>query len=233
MTKQRDERSQRALWTVIILALVALVALLLGHRWLDGYLETQRARNASQTPDVSSTAGAAGQVLFADGSPAAGVRVNIVWRDSAGRAGSTPSVTDATGAFVQANVPLRSTISEVRATLGPLVAKAGAESLSRAGTAGTRAKLAFPAAFRLAGLVRRNGDRAVLPGATLDVAGLHAVAGASGEFAIDAIPAAVLRESRPVIRVAANGCSPLDWPLPKDALPEAYGDLTILMTPSK
>ena len=217
----------------MILALVALVCLLLGHRAIEGYLGDQRARKSTPLPELSGTAGVAGQVVFADGSPAAGARVNVMWRDSAGRPGTTPSVTDDSGRFAQANVPMRATITEVHAVLGPLFAKAEIGEAPREGVPGTRTRIAFPGEFKLAGLVRRAGDRAAIAGAALEAATRQATSGASGEFVLDAIPATLLREERPVLRITAAGYAPLEWPLPKDALPETYGDLTILMQATK
>ena len=219
------ERGRRGLFAVCIVALVAIVCLLLGHRWLQGYLDEQNAKQPSTTPEPAAGGGVTGRVKFADGSPAASARVRIAWTDSAGRPGATPSLTDSDGRFRQGNVPVNATVSEISATVGPLVATSAPVA--------SGAKITLPAEFRLAGLLRRRGDREPIAGATLEIAGVRATTGAQGEFAIEHVTASVLRESRPIVRIAADGFQPLDWPLPRDALPETYGDVTILLETSK
>lgn len=228
-----DAPPRRGLFALLILAVVALVCLLLGHRWLEGYLEEQKAKRPAAVPGLPATAGVAGRVEFADGTPAAGARLSIAWRDSAGRPGTTPSITDGAGVFAQANLPARATVTGVRATVGPLVGSADEEQVRRDGGSAGRARIVLPREFRLAGLVRRAGDRAPIAGATLEVAGARAVTGADGDFALERVTATALREERPVVRITAQGFTPLEWPLPKDALPETYGDLTIVMEAAK
>jgi hypothetical protein len=218
------EPARRGLFAVCVVALVALVCLLLGHRWLQGYLDEQHAKHPSSTPEPAAGGGVSGRVTFADGSPAASARVRVAWTDSAGRPGTTPSVTDADGRFRQGNLPVNAKVTEIGASLGPLAA---------ATAASTGAQITLPAEFRLAGLVRRRGDREPVAGAALEIAGVRATTGAAGEFAVEHVTASVLREGRPVVRITADGFHPLDWPLPKDALPETYGDVTILLESSK
>jgi len=214
---------RRGLFAVCVVALVALVCLLLGHRWLQGYLDEHPSRGPSPASEVAG-GGVSGRVTFADGSPVASARVRIAWTDSAGRPGATPSVTDADGRFRQGNMPVNATVTEIGASLGPLAA-------ATAASAGVT--IVLPAEFRLAGLVRRRGDREPVAGAAIEIAGVRATTGAQGEFAVDHIAASALREARPVVRISAAGFQPLDWPLPKDALPETYGDVTILLESSK
>jgi len=227
------EPARRGVFTVLVVGVVALVCLLLGHRWLQGYLDEQHAKNPAAAPETAAGAGVSGRVSHADGSPAASARIAVVWRDSAGRPGATPSVTDADGRFRQGNLPVNATVAQVGATLGPLVAKADADSLPRAGAAGAGVRIVLPAEFRLAGLVRRAADREGVAGAVLAIAGARATSGAQGEFAIEHVAASALREARPIVHITADGFKPLDWPLPKDALPETYGDVTILLESSK
>lgn len=228
-----DAPPRRGLFALLVLALVALVCLLLGHRWLEGYLDEQKAKRPAGAADLPATSGVAGRVVFADGTPAPGARLTIGWRDSADRPGTTPSVTDGKGVFSQANIPSRATVTAIRATLGPLVATADEAQVRRDGGSAGRAEIALPREFRLAGLVRRAGDRAPVAGAALEVSGARATTGADGDFKLEHVAASVLRDERPVVRITAQGFAPLDWPLPKDALPETYGDLTILMEAAK
>ncbi len=229
----RDAPPRRGLFALLILVAVALVCLLLGHQWLEGYLDEQKTKRPGAAPELPSTAGVAGNVVFADGSPAPGARVSIAWRDSAERPGATPSMTNAAGVFAQGNVPARATVTEIRATAGPLVGSADESQIRREGGSAGRATIVLPGEFRLAGLVRRAGDRAPIAGATLQVAGSRATTGADGDFQLERVTASVLRDERPVVRITAPGFAPLDWPLPKSALPETYGDLTILLEAAK
>jgi hypothetical protein len=229
----RDAPPRRGLFALLILAAVALVCLLLGHQWLEGYLEEQKTKRPGAAPDLPSTAGVAGNVAFADGTAAAGARVTISWRDSADRPGTTPSMTNGSGVFAQGNVPMRATVTGIRATVGPLAGSADESQIRREGGSAGRARIVLPGEFRLAGLVRRAGDRAPIAGATLEVAGVRATTGADGDFRLERVAASVLRDERPVVRITAPGFAPLDWPLPKDALPETYGDLTIVMEAAK
>jgi hypothetical protein len=227
-----DDRTRRGVFAVCVVALVALVCLLLGHRWLQGYLDDQRAKHPPKAPEAVA-AGVAGSVSFADGSPAASARIAIRWTDSAGRPGATPTVTDAEGRFRQARLPVNATVTDVGASVGPLAANAAAGALPRPDARSAPLSIVLPAEFRLAGIVRRTGDRAGVADASLEIGGARATSGADGEFAIEHVGAAALRDARPVVRVAAAGYAPLDWPLPRDALPETYGDVTILLEPSK
>jgi hypothetical protein len=227
------EPARRGVFAVLVVGVVALVCLLLGHRWLQGYLDEQHTKQPKSAPEFSAGGGVSGRVTFADGSPATSIRVDVAWRDSAGRPGSTPSVTDAEGRFHQGNVPVNATTTGVGATLGPLAARADAETLPREGSRGAGVRIVLPAEFRIAGLVRRKGDREPVAGASLEIAGAHATSGAQGEFTIEHVAASALRETRPVVRIVAAGLASLDWHLPKDALPETYGDVTILMESAK
>jgi hypothetical protein len=210
--------SRRSLFAVCILGVLTIVCLLLGNRWLSNYADEQRAKHPKPVEDSS---GVTGEVVFADGSPAPFARISVAWRDSAGAPGTTPALADADGRFAARNVPPRAAVDEIRASIGPLAAKLGATS--------GRARIQLPGAFRLAGLVRRVGDRGSISGATLRCAALETTSGRDGDFKLESVPAAALRGERPVVRVEAAGFKPLDWPLPTDYLPETYGDLTILM----
>jgi hypothetical protein len=226
-----DGRSRRALFAVLLVGLVALVCLLLGHRAIEGWLDEQRAKKAADAP-TPALSGVVGSVSRGVGAAAAGVKVRISWRDAAGRPGTTPAVTDAQGHFNQGNVPAHAELTEVRASQGPLVARLGGVDVKREGTA-TRADLVLPKEFRLAGLLRRSGDRAPIPGATLAIGGVTASSGASGQFVLEHVPEAALSESGGIVRIEADGFRPMDWPVPRDDLPETYGDLTILLEPSR
>jgi hypothetical protein len=221
-----DAATRRGVFAVVAVGVVAIVCLLLGHKAIQGYLDDHPAKRPS-APDMPGGAGVAGVVTFADGSPAAAARIEISWRDSAGRTGETPSLTDERGRFAQPNVPARADVVKIAASLGPLSAQS--DDAGRA--PGARARISLPATFRLAGLVRRAGDRTPVAGATLNVGGVGATSGADGEFKLEAIPASALRDERLVVRVSADGHRTLEWPLPKDAPAESYGDLTILLEP--
>jgi hypothetical protein len=223
---------RRGVVAVLVVGLIAILLLLLGHRALKGRLEEQRG-TSSAAPAVPDTTGVAGSVSFGDGSAAANVVVSISWKDSAGRPGSTIALTGDDGVFSQGKVPWDAQVTEVRATSGPLAAAADAGSLAAGGASGPRVRVRLPAEFAIAGLVRSVGDRAAVAGATFEVAGVRAASAASGAFRIGSIPWTVLREQRPVVRVRAAGFKDLDWPLPLDAPPESYADLTILLEPSK
>jgi hypothetical protein len=228
----KDGPARRGVLAVCVVGLVAIVCLLLGHKWLQGYLDDQRTKRLPAAPEPPDGA-VTGEVSFADGTPVASARISIRWKDSAGRAGDTPSLTDGSGRFRQPNVPADATLTEVRAAVGPLAVSMDGESLARADAAGGGFRLSLPAKFRLAGLVRRTGDRQPVAGATLEIAGARATSAEDGTFAVDGIAASALAEMRPVVRIAADGMKPLEWPLPKDALPETYQDLTILLEPAK
>jgi hypothetical protein len=226
--------TRRGVLLVLVVGLVALVCLLLGHRALKGRLEEQQhAKSSAPAPPIPDTAGVAGSVAYGDGSAAGGVRVSISWRDSAGRAGGTIALTGDDGVFSQNKVPWDAQVTEVRAESGPLAAAADAGSLASRDAGGPRVRVRLPGDFALAGLVRRAGDRAPVEGAVFEVAGARATSGPGGKFRIERIPWSVLREERPVVRIRAQGLIDLDWPLPLDAPPESYADLTILMEPSK
>jgi len=87
--------------------------------------------------------------------------------------------------------------------------------------------------FRLAGLVRRVGDRAPVAGAKLEVAGVVATSGADGDFKLGPVPASALRDGACAVRVAADGFKPLHWPLPMSDPSETFGDLEIRLEPVK
>lgn len=227
-----EDRTRRGVVAVLVVGLVALICLLLGHRALKERVEEQRGKSAA-SPPVPDTTGVAGSVSFGDGSSAAGARVSISWRDSAGRAGSTIALAGGDGVFTQGKVPWDAEVTEVRASLGPLAATADAGSLGARGSGGPRVSVRLPGDFVLAGLLRRAADRAPVAGATFEVAGVRATSGEGGEFKVERIPWSVLREERPVVRIRATGFADLDWPLPLDAPPESYADLTILLEPSK
>src|SRR6185369_10611612 len=90
-------------------------------------------------------------------------------------------------------------------------------------------RIVLPDEFKLAGMIRRTGDRTPVAGATLEIGGVKVATGNDGGFKLDHVAAAVLRADRPVVHIAAAGYAPLDWPLPLDDPPETYGDLTILL----
>lgn len=220
---------RRSIVVLCLLALMTIVLLLLGHRAMDGYVGGQKAKAA---PRVLADAGAvSGEVRHADGTPAAGARVTITWTDSAGRPGSTPAIAGEDGTYRQRRLPANAIVTEIRASLGPLVGRPNSV-LGANGSRGASA-IALPVSFRLAGLVRRADDRSAVAGAAMSVGGVSALSGADGTFAIEGIPAAVITEDRPIVRIAAAGYQPLEWPLPKDEVPEAYGDLTIVLEPLK
>jgi hypothetical protein len=224
--------TKRGVLAVLIVGLIALICLLLGHRALKGRVEEQRGKS-SPVPPVPDTTGVAGSVAFGDGTAAPNVRVSISWRDSAGRPGSTIALTGDDGVFSQGKVPWDAEVTDVRASSGPLAAEADGGSLASRGSGGPRVRVKLPAEFAIAGLVRRAGDRTAVEGATFEVAGVRATSGPGGTFRIERIPWSVLREERPVVRVRAAGLADLDWPLPLDAPPESYADLTILMEPPR
>jgi hypothetical protein len=227
----RDAAPRRSLFAIAVIAAVALVCLLLGQRAVEGYLEEQKARHPPAPDALHGGAGASGLVTYADASPAAGARVRVVWRDGAGRPGSTPAIADASGHFVQSNVPPGATIVEVRASIGPLLAKAVLSDAGAETKSAGNLRLVLPDEFTLAGLVRRADDRAPVSGASLDAAGIRTQSGASGDFQIAHVPASLLRVDRPVLRIEAEGLAVREWPVPRDDMPESYGDLTILMEP--
>ena len=70
-------------------------------------------------------------------------------------------------------------------------------------------------------------------GATLVAGSARAISGADGEFVLEHVPADFARSERAVVRIEAGGFVPLDWPLPRDLMPEAYGDLTISLETSR
>jgi hypothetical protein len=224
---------RRGVIVLSVVAAVAILLLLLGHHAIEGYIEKQREKHGRAEAELTDSAGVSGCVTFAGGAPAASARVSVIWKDAAGRPGSTPALANADGRFTQGNVPASGSVVEVRASVGPLFAKAPLDQLPRGGTSGVRVAIELPREFRLAGLLRRAGDRAPVAGATIEVGGVRATSGADGDFRAERIPAAVLHEGRPVVRITAAGFQPLDWPLPLDALPETYGDLTILMERAK
>lgn len=223
---------RRGLFAVCLFAAVALVCLLLGHRWLQRYLETSQARAASGVK-VPDSAGVAGAVTFADGTAAPSARIRVTWNDSAGRPGSTPALAGPDGQFTVPAVPSHAAVTEVRASVGPLERRYVPPDSPSGGSVGVRARLLLPREFALAGRVRRAGDRDPVAGAALEIAGVRAASDERGGFRVEKIPASALREERCVLRITAAGFAPLDWPVPKDDLPETYGDLTILMEPAK
>jgi hypothetical protein len=228
-----DTPLRRSLVVLVLVVVVALLLMLLGHRAMQGYLDRQGEKLGRAKAEETDTGGVSGRVTYADGAPAANARVRVIWRDAAGAPGSTPALANADGRFTQGNVPISGTITEVHASVGPLVAKAPLDQLPRGGTSGVRVTIELPREFRLAGLLRRTGDREPVVGGTLAIGAVSATSGKAGEFRVERIPAAALHESRPVVHITADGYAPLDWPLPMDALPETYGDLTILMEPLK
>lgn len=225
-----EGRSRGGLVAVVVLAALALLALFLGHDALSGLARESAKRTAAAVPVAGEVAG---RVRFADGSPAAGARIAIRWRDAAGRAGRTPALADAAGVFSQGNVPRDVAVTEVTASVGPLAATATEPPRAQGPVPGVRAVLTLPATFRIAGSVCSARDRGPVRGAALEAGGVRAVSGDAGEFALEGIPASVLRETPAVVSVAADGFVPLRWPLPKDALPETYGDVTIPLEPQR
>jgi hypothetical protein len=219
------------MFAVVALAVVALVLLLFGHRWIEGVRDEQR-RSRSNVPDLPSGAGVAGSVAFADGKPAASARVDISWTDSAGRAGETPDVTDEAGRFAHSRLPTGAKVTEIRVSFGPLSAEADRAALAGEAPA-VRAQIVLPSKFRLAGRVRRVGDREPVASAKLEFAGVSTTSDEGGGFRLEEIPASALREGRPTLRVSADGFGTLDWPLPLGDPPETYGDLTLHLEPMK
>ena len=228
-----EDHTRRGVIAVLVVGLIALLLLLLGHHALKGRLEEQRQKSSSGGLALPDTTGVSGSVAFGDGSAAPGVRVSISWKDSAGRAGSTIALTGADGVFAQSKVPWDAQVTEVRAASGPLAAAADPGSLAPRGSSGPRVRVKLPSEFTIAGLVRKAGDRAPVEGAVFEVAGVRATSGKGGEFKIERIAWSVLREQKPVVRVRTPGFADLDWPLPVDAPPESYADLTILLEPAK
>jgi hypothetical protein len=209
-----------------VVFLIALICLLLGHNAIEGYLEKQPPR----LPDAPADSGGAGKVVYADGSPAAAARVRVDWLDSAGRPGSTPATTDAAGRIEMDRIPVKASVTEASASVGPLL---GVVAGPGNGGAPAPLRITLPDEFKLAGMIRRAGDRSPVAGATVEIAGVKVSAGNDGGFKLDHVAAAVLRADRPIVHIAAAGYAPLDWPLPLDDLPETYGDLTILLEASK
>jgi len=230
--RDAEPATRRGVVVVLVLALLVLVSLLLGHRWLSNYADTLRSKSKPDA-DMPSSSGVAGVVSFADGSPAAAARVAISWTDSAGRPGSTPALCDGKGRFVQPGVPAHAKITRVQASVGPLAGDADSSTLAGGDATGVRVRIALPATFRLAGLVRKSADRAAVAGAKLTIGDASATSGAAGEFKLDAVPAAVLSAGNPILHVVADGMKSLDWPLAPDDPPASYGDLQILLEPSK
>jgi hypothetical protein len=227
-----DAATRRGVFAVVAVGVVAIVCLLLGHRAIQGYVDDHPATRAS-APDMPNSAGVAGVVTFADGSPAPSARIDITWRDSAGRLGETPAMTDERGRFAQPKFPAHAKVERIAASIGPLEAEADDTGPAPGETTGSRARIVLPATFRLAGLVRNAGDRAPVAGAKLEFAGVVATSGSDGDFKMEAVPASALRDARPIVRVVADGHKTLEWPLPKDSPPESYGDLTIMLEPAK
>lgn len=222
---------RRGLFAVCLFAAVALVCLLLGHRWLMGYLESSARSTAGvKVPD---SAGAAGAVTFADGSAAPSARIRVMWNDSAGRPGSTPALADPDGRFSVPTVPHKGTVTEIRASLGPLERRYTPPDAPASNSVGVKARLVLPREFALAGRIRRAGDREPVGGAALEIAGVRAASDERGGFRVEKIPASALREERCVLQITAAGFATLAWPVPMDDLPETYGDLTILLEPAK
>jgi hypothetical protein len=224
----RDGKPRRALLAVLLVGLIALVFLLLGHRWLENWTDELRGRTAQKDLQPRAAGGVSGVVTRADGSPAAAARVRIGWRDSAGRPGSTPTVADANGKFSEADIPPSAQVTEIRASSGPLAATLREDGIRREGS-GVRAEVKLPGEFRVAGLVRRSGDRTPVAGATLELGGVKATTSESGKFELDHVPASALGAAGGVVTITADGIRPLTWPVPPDDLPETYGDVTILV----
>jgi hypothetical protein len=225
-----DAATRRGLFAVVVIGIVAIVCLLLGRHLLQEYVDDQKPKRPA-APDMPNSAGVAGVVTFADGAPAAGARIDIEWRDSAGRPGETPSITDGNGKFAQGNVPAHAHVMRVAASIGPLSAEADDAGPAPGEKTGSRARIELPATFRLVGLVRRVGDRTPVADAKLELAGVVATSGTDGEFKLEKVPASAVRDGHPVVRVSAAGHRTLEWPLPMSDPPETYEDLTILLEP--
>ncbi len=225
-----QKRSKSGGLVVGVLGVLAIISMLVGHKAIEGYVEKTQG-NAPDGAAATPTSGVSGRVTYSDGSPAAGASVSISWTDSAGRAGSTPAVAGADGSFVQTKIPEHATVLEVRAARGPIAATAKGSDLAGAGASHGGANLVLAKEFRLAGMVRRAGDRKPVAGAEIELGGARVKAGSDGDFKLDHVPWKALVSGRPVAHLSAEGYAPLAWPLPEDAPPESYGDVTILMEP--
>ena len=230
-----------ALLGIVLLALVVVAVLLFGERALEKPSPPNAPDSAAPADGSEEPADVRGHAAFADGWPAEGARVQVLWKDAAGNPGRSSAVTDGRGMFtiadLRASAPMGvgvpEKLTEVQVTLGPLSAKIAASDLSGGGAPGVHVTPRFAETFRIAGLVQHIALRTAVAGARVGCAGASVVADDAGAFRLDGIPATALRDTELAVTVTADAYRPLTWKVPRHWLPPRYDDVLLLMEPAE
>jgi hypothetical protein len=205
MAEQRPKsRAGRAAGLVLFVGAAILLLRMLGPGGAPtaGPQPPAPAPAPAPSPSPSSVKG---RVLEPDGTPAAGVTVDVVYEGASGGAGLGPRLPAPTGPDGRFDLPPGVRVRALRASRGPLSVE-----VDLGGAAGPAdLDLRLPAVFEAAGLVVAAEDGRPLEGMTVSVGDSKTRTDALGRFRLEGLPAALLKTPPVLLEAQGAGRKPV------------------------